>query len=169
MNMPAVRGGGDILELQGRPLHFIAMAGLALALAVFLGWDPLQMRHRNWWLGASVFGVIGCLVGAWRMPRGTLVRIDVRGIEDNRLETGLIAWEDLERIVLLRINGVPSLCLWVRDHYRLPSPAAAAVSATTGHGHVQISLFGLHPDASTVLDYVRRMRPDGRARSSVVG
>ena len=133
----------------------LGFGALALYLVV-----TKEMPPEGWLLLAA-----GVVVVPYRlmrgMAKGVAVRIDAEGVCDRRLKVGVVRWEDIKRPYIGKTQGVPFLCLELRDPaaYRARMPAserlAHALYRPFGMKHVVIGTSHLDADAETILARVR--------------
>jgi hypothetical protein len=134
---------------------------MLLALgAVGAYWLVAREMPFEGWLALFAAVVVAC-----RLARGTLkgacVRIDAEGVCDTRLKVGVVRWEDIERPYIGKTNGVPFLCLELKNPaaYRARMPASERFALTLyrllGMRHVVIAASCLDADAESILAHVR--------------
>jgi len=128
----------------------------ALALYLFL---TGKMPFEGWLLLGAAFVVSFRLIRG--VPKGSCLRINAEGVCDTRLNIGVVRWEDIKRPYLRKTNGVPFLCLELKNpaDYRARIPAsqrlAFALYRLQGMKHIVITTSHLDEDAETILARVR--------------
>lgn len=118
-------------------------------------------------LGVVLFGrsLIKQIISAAKAE--PLFRVDENGVTDNTsaLGFGLIEWKDIKKVQVAEINGIPAVCIALKDpekyYPRLPKKiqAEARENAAKGPGQVWIAPFrkpnkgGVQHLADTINDY----------------
>ena len=114
------------------------------------------------WLFLSALAALGGRLLLRGMPKDACVRIDAEGVCDTRLKVGVVRWEDIKRPYIGKTQGVPFLCLELKnpDAYRARMPASERLSfmlyRLLGMKHIVIATSCLDADAETILARVRR-------------
>src|SRR5437870_12143042 len=67
------------------------------------------------------------------------------GIQDFRLDYGLIPWDNVASVYLQKLNMRPILCLVLKDPKAVPHPVLRTINKLMGTGHVSIELGLLKP------------------------
>ena len=137
--------------------HWAVIAVIAFAIAA-LGVAGIIIAHRSMvaWV-VTIIGGAGGLIAAWefhdRRPR---VVIDDDGVRDRALAVGTIAWDDIQDVRVMRVNGRPQLCLDLphaaKYTSRLPQPLRRIVplNRQLGLTDLSVDLSGLATDPTAL-------------------
>ncbi len=129
---------------------------------------PQPSRDVFWmafsWLGT--FGFAGCalLLTSRLLDRSQQIVIDHRGILWRRQSHEPIPWQAISRVEVKSVQGVPFLCLWLRDPgaHRRTGPAgwSDGLNRALGFGDVSLSATGLDRSFDDLVDALGRYRSD---------
>jgi hypothetical protein len=137
-----------------------ALAGCLVFVAIGVWVSAANGRSVDW--GPMVFFGGGSLLFVRPALRSRLeLTIDRDGIDDRRLRMGTIRWEDITGAWLVRVRGLPMLCLRLERRLAGGSPSRwrrllSRSGDVLGLGDVCVSLAGLRVEPDTVLALVER-------------
>ncbi|HEX3314436.1 MAG TPA: STM3941 family protein [Gemmataceae bacterium] len=120
------------------------------------------------WLGVAFFGLGAVAVPVRALRGGPQVVIDDDGIDDRRLNVGVIRWEDIRSLSIGTVKSSKFLCIEVAEpeKYLRVLPAwkrkLAELNGALGFPPLTISFTGLSPGIDEVWDHLQLRDPDLR-------
>jgi len=142
----------------------LAMAMVALSWFVTrIAKDAAQTVFG--WAGIVFFGAALLAIILSALRGGTAVVFDGSGITDERMNIGIIPWQEIEACRVATVQSSKFLCLSLRE----PEPYLSRLSRwrrlqsnsnqRLGFGHLAISFSGLQPGLNEAIEYLNQHRP----------
>ena len=118
------------------------------------------------WSGVVFFGAVAVSATPQILRAGAVFSLDERGFNDAR---GLsVRWEEVERVAVVHVRGVPFLGVWFREPPAVLARASnlrrhlSALNERTGAGHWSFSFSTVSPGIDAAVEFIRDHVPSVR-------
>jgi hypothetical protein len=145
-------------------IGYLILFGVLGCLTIWVGFDG-QPR--------ALIGSLLCWIGFFGImfkfsDRKIKVIIDEKGINDSRLQYGLIPWEDIEAIWIVRYRYYEALAIQFRNSEKYLQQMSSFEKTVRkpdqwiGWGHFAVNFIGLNKGIYDVWDHIARLKSTGQ-------